>query len=54
MAAASPIPRLMDIIQALDRIRAELAGVSLQAFEPDIRKRWIVERGGAISIPRVS
>lgn len=45
MAAPSLIPRLSDILQAITLIRSELAGVSLAAFKPDIRKRWLVERG---------
>lgn len=45
MAARSAAPRLHDIIQAIDHIRDELALVSLDAFEVDWRKRWIVERG---------
>ena len=45
MAAPSPTPRLADIIQAIELIRSETAGVTLAAFESDIRKRWLVERG---------
>ena len=45
MAASSPIPRLTDIIEAIALIRTELAGVTMHAFEPDRRKRWLVERG---------
>jgi len=45
MAARSLIPRLTDIIEAIDLIRSEMAGVTLDAFEPDRRKRWLVERG---------
>lgn len=45
MAARSAGPRLHDIIQAVSHIRDELAMVSLDAFEADWRKRWIVERG---------
>jgi uncharacterized protein with HEPN domain len=45
MAAASPLPRLFDIVQAIELIRDEMAGVTLPAFEHDIRKRWLVERG---------
>ena len=37
-------PRLTDIVEAIARIQAELAGVSLEAFEADWRKRWLVER----------
>jgi uncharacterized protein with HEPN domain len=45
MAASSPVPRLADIIEAVELIRSEMAGVTLEAFEPDKRKRWLVERG---------
>jgi uncharacterized protein with HEPN domain len=48
MATPSPIARLTDIIEAVELIRSELASVTLQAFEPDTRKRWLVERGIAI------
>ena len=33
------------IIEAIELIRSEMAGVTLEAFEPDRRKRWLVERG---------
>lgn len=45
MAARSLIPRLTDIVEASELISAEMAGVTLDAFEPDRRKRWLVERG---------
>jgi uncharacterized protein with HEPN domain len=45
MAPSSPVPRLTDIIEAIELIRSEMAGVTLEAFEPDRRKRWLVERG---------
>jgi len=45
MAARSLAPRLTDIIEAIDHIRSEMAGVSLEAFEADWRKQWLVERG---------
>jgi predicted nucleotidyltransferase len=45
MAEASPVARLTDIIDAIELVCAEMDGVSLQAFEPDRRKRWPVERG---------
>jgi uncharacterized protein with HEPN domain len=48
MAAASPISRLSDIIGAIELIRSEMAGVTLQAFEHDIRKCWFVQRGREI------
>jgi uncharacterized protein with HEPN domain len=45
MAQSSPVPRLTDIIEAVELIRSEMAGVTLAAFEPDRRKRWLIERG---------
>jgi hypothetical protein len=45
MAASSLAPRLTDILEAIERIRAEMAGVTIEAFEADWRKRWLVERG---------
>lgn len=41
----SAAPRLIDIIQAIEHIRGELAGVTLDDFEADWRKKWLVERG---------
>ena len=45
MAARSLAPRLTDIIEAIDHIRSEMTGVSIDAFEADWRKQWLVERG---------
>jgi uncharacterized protein with HEPN domain len=45
MAPSSPIARLTDIVEAIELIRDEMAGVTLAAFEHDRRKRWLVERG---------
>jgi uncharacterized protein with HEPN domain len=45
MSHQSLILRLTDIVEAIDLINAEMAGVSIRTFEPDKRKRWIVERG---------
>lgn len=42
---ASAVPRLTDIIEAIEHIRSETTGVTLDAFEADWRKRWLVERG---------
>jgi|SRR5215469_3655324 len=50
MASPSPAPRLIDIIEAIELIRSEMAGVTLDAFEPDRRKRWLVEHGIEIII----
>ena len=38
-------PRLADIIQAIERIRRVLDGVTLETFEQNWEKRWLVERG---------
>jgi len=38
-------PRLEDIIEAIERIRHVLDGVTLEVFEQDWEKRWLVERG---------
>jgi uncharacterized protein with HEPN domain len=45
VAASSLALRLADIIDAIEHIRSETAGVTLDAFEADWRKRWLVERG---------
>jgi uncharacterized protein with HEPN domain len=45
MAKPSSVLRLTDIIEAIELIRSEMAGVTLDTFEPDRRKRWLVERG---------
>lgn len=45
MPARSNIPRLTDIVEAIELIRGEMSGVTLEAFEPDIPKRWLIERG---------
>jgi uncharacterized protein with HEPN domain len=45
MAERSSLPRLADIIEAIELINAETAGITLVAFEADKRKRWLVERG---------
>ena len=45
MAAPALAPRLTDIVEAIENIHREMAGVSLDAFEADWRKRWLVERG---------
>jgi uncharacterized protein with HEPN domain len=38
-------PRLADIIEAIERIRRVLGGVTLEAFEQNWEKRWLVDRG---------
>jgi uncharacterized protein with HEPN domain len=38
-------PRLADIVEAIERIYRVLDGATLDAFEQDWEKRWLVERG---------
>lgn len=45
MPESSPIARLTDIVDAAEIIRKEMEEVTLDAFETDRRKRWLVERG---------
>ena len=44
MVGASAEPRLVDIIEAIELITQDMAGVTLDAFEADTRKRRMVER----------
>jgi uncharacterized protein with HEPN domain len=37
--------RLMDIVEAIALIQAEMTDVTLATLESDTRKRWLVERG---------
>jgi uncharacterized protein with HEPN domain len=43
--ARSLIPRLADIVEAIERINVILADVSLDAFENDWQRQWLVQRG---------
>ena len=45
MAARSLIPRLTDIIEAIERIHAVLGDMPLDVFEADWQRQWLVERG---------
>ena len=45
MAARSLIPRLTDIIEAIERIHSVLVDMPLDAFETDWQRQWLVERG---------
>jgi uncharacterized protein with HEPN domain len=45
VADRSYLPRLDDIIVAIEHIQSELKNVPLPAFEADWRKRYVVERG---------
>jgi len=43
--ARTLIPRLTDIVEAIERIRSVLHDTPLDAFEIDWQKQWLVERG---------
>ena len=45
MAERIVSPNLIDTVEAIDRIRASLTGLSLEDFENSWEKRWLVERG---------
>jgi uncharacterized protein with HEPN domain len=45
MSGKSLIPRLTDILEAIQRIRNVTENISLEEFETDWKKKWIVERG---------
>jgi len=42
---ASSVARLIDVIEAIELIRAELSGMTILAFQTDQRTQWLVERG---------
>ncbi len=44
MIGRGQTPRLADIISAIENINVVMQGVSLEAFEMDWQKRWLVER----------
>jgi uncharacterized protein with HEPN domain len=45
VVARSLIPRLTDIIEAIERIHVVLVDLPLDAFENDWQRQWLVERG---------
>jgi uncharacterized protein with HEPN domain len=45
MTERSSLPRLADIVEAIEHIGSVMAGLTLDAFEADWQKRWLVERG---------
>ena len=45
MTGRSFILRLRDIVEAIERIRGVLGEVSLETFEADWQRLWLVERG---------
>ena len=45
MAPRSLLPRLTDIVEAIERIRSVSGGMPLESFEGDWHSQWLVERG---------
>ena len=45
MPAPPLLSRLSDIVEAVRHVRAELSDTTIEEFEADWRKRWLVERG---------
>ncbi len=45
MPGRSATPWLHDIVDAISHIHSEAEGVTLEVFEADWRRRWLVERG---------
>jgi uncharacterized protein with HEPN domain len=43
--ARSPVLRLSDIVEAIERIRSVLGDMTLDVFETDWQTQWLVERG---------
>jgi uncharacterized protein with HEPN domain len=39
------VPRLDDIIEAIERVREVVGDMSFEAFEADWQSQWLVERG---------
>jgi uncharacterized protein with HEPN domain len=45
MASRSILPRLVDIVEAIERIRSVVAGRTLEQFEAEWQLQWLVVRG---------
>jgi hypothetical protein len=43
--ARSPVLRLTDIVETIERIHGVLGDISLETFESDWQRQWLVERG---------
>ncbi len=41
----SLVPRLTDMIEAIERVRGIVGAVSLEVFEQDWQRQWMVQRG---------
>jgi uncharacterized protein with HEPN domain len=47
--ARSLVPRLIDMVEAIQRVREAVEDVILEEFEADWRRQWLVERGSRSS-----
>jgi uncharacterized protein with HEPN domain len=54
MVARSLIPRLTDIVEAIERINRVLENISPEAFETDWQRQWLVQRRGVEIISETS
>lgn len=45
MPERSSLPRLLDMIEAIERIEGILEGCTLEEFEADWQRQWLVVRG---------
>jgi uncharacterized protein with HEPN domain len=45
MQQPSPVLRLADMVEAIERVRALMDGVTLEAFGGDWQRQWLVQRG---------
>jgi uncharacterized protein with HEPN domain len=45
VSSASQIPRLTDVVEAIERIRSITDDTTLDDFEADWQRQWLVERG---------
>lgn len=45
MTVRTLIPRLDDIVEAIERVREVVGNMSFEVFEADWQSRWLVERG---------
>ncbi|MBV8449654.1 MAG: DUF86 domain-containing protein [Hyphomicrobiales bacterium] len=41
----SLVPRLTDIVEAIERVRGVVSTVSRETFEEDWQRQWLVQRG---------
>jgi uncharacterized protein with HEPN domain len=45
MVARSLIPRLTDIVESIERVSGVLENISIETFETDWQRQWLVQRG---------